>query len=37
MHIYFIRKMCCIHQRSDADRTYLKCCPVRAWTRLRFL
>jgi len=28
---------CCIHQRSDADRTYLRCCPVRAWTRLRFL
>ena len=25
---------CCIHQRNDADRTYLRYCPVRALTRL---
>jgi len=25
---------CCSHQRYDADRTYLRYCPVRAWTRL---
>jgi len=24
-------------KESDADRTYCRCCPVRAWTRLRFL
>ena len=28
---------CCIHQRNDADQMYLRCCPVRAWTRLRCL
>jgi len=28
---------CCIHQRNDADRTYLWYCPARAWTRLRCL
>jgi len=26
--------ICCIHQRNDTDRTYLRCCPVRAWTWL---
>jgi len=31
------RWYCCIHQRSDAVRTYLRYCPVRTWTRLRFL
>ena len=36
--IYYTIDMlyCCIHQRSDADRTYLRC-PVRASTRLRCL
>ena len=24
-------------KEGDADRTYLRYCPVRAWTRLRFL
>jgi len=24
-------------KESDADRTYRRYCPVRAWTRLRFL
>jgi len=36
-HLTPERSFCCIHQRSDADRTYLRCCPVRAWTWLRFL
>jgi hypothetical protein len=26
--------MCCIHQGHNADRTYLRCCPARAWNRL---
>jgi len=28
---------CCIHQRNNADRTYLRCCPATAWTWLRCL
>ena len=31
------RSLCCIHQRNDADRTYLRYCPVRAWILLRYL
>jgi len=30
------KQLCCIHQRKDADRTYLRC-PIRAWIRLRYL
>jgi len=22
---------CCIHRRDYSDRTYIRCCPVRAW------
>jgi len=29
--------LCCIHQRNDIDWTYLRYCPVRAWTQLRCL
>ena len=32
-----LKLVCCIHHRNDADRTYLRCCTVRAWTRLRCL
>jgi hypothetical protein len=28
-------KLCCTHSRNDSDRTCLRCCPVRAWTRIR--
>jgi len=31
------RSLFCIHQRNDAGQTYLICCLVRAWTRLRCL
>ena len=31
------RFLYCIHQRNNADRTYLRCCPARAWNRLRYL
>ena len=36
-HLTPERSFCCIHQRSDADGTYRRYCPVRAWTRLRYL
>jgi hypothetical protein len=32
-----ISKYCCIHQRHNVDRTYLRCCPAIAWNRLRCL
>ena len=31
------RSFCCIHQGNNDDRTYLRCCPARAWNRLRCL
>jgi len=38
MHtIDIIWLQCCIHQRNDADWTYIRYCPVRAWTRVRCL
>jgi len=26
---------CCINQGDNTDRMYLRCCPARAWNRLR--
>jgi len=35
----FFNEVCTVasDKESDADRTYRRYCPVRAWTRLRFL
>jgi hypothetical protein len=28
-------RACCILREDDSDRMYLRCCSIRAWTRLR--
>ena len=34
---HLCRLHCCVYQRNDADRTYLRYCTVRAWIQLRHL
>jgi len=35
--VIIVLNNCCILRGDDSDRTYLRCCSIRAWTRLRCL